>query len=160
MVSRVSVSWTNYNIWFAIITPSSVCFNERLSAGHLCCSVTIYQELPRISSVFLLPPNVRRWSCNSQICPQCPHHTSWPHVSTDVSTHTVQWHVVISDTGAPAAAEAGITMAGCRSPVICYLLSANALYSIYNLHNSINTTSHHTSLGGPGHRVLDLSPTS
>ena len=31
----------------------------------------------------------------------------------------------------------------------CHLLSANALYSIYNLHNSINTTSHHTSLGGP-----------
>ena len=31
----------------------------------------------------------------------------------------------------------------------CHLLSANALYSIYNLHNSINTASHHTSLGGP-----------
>ena len=31
----------------------------------------------------------------------------------------------------------------------CHLLSANALYSIYNLHNSINTTSHDTSLGGP-----------
>ena len=59
MLSRVSVSWTNYNIWFVIITPSSVCFNERLSAGHLCYSVTIYQELPRISAVFLLPPHVR-----------------------------------------------------------------------------------------------------
>ena len=70
------------------------------------------------------------------------------HTTPHVSTHTVQWHVVISDTGAPAAAEAGITMAGCRSPVICYLLSATALYSIYNLHNSINTTSHDTSLGG------------
>ena len=59
--------------------------------------------------------------------------------------------MVISDNAAaPAAAEARITMAGCCSPVICYLqMRSIEIYSIYNLHNSINTASHHTSLGGP-----------
>ena len=55
-------------------------------------------------------------------------HTT-PHVSTDVSTHTVQWHVVISDTGAPAAAEARVTMAAAAllSSVICNC-------ALFNLH--------------------------
>ena len=138
-MSIVSVSWTNYNIWFAIISPSSVCFNERLSAGHLCYSVTIYQELPRISSVFLLPTHVRCRSCNSQICPHYTPHLMTSCVRLCVYTGTVQWHVVISDNAAPAAAEARVTMAGCCSPVICYLQMRSIQFTIY----TTASTPHH-----------------
>lgn len=57
---------------------------------------------------------------------------STPHLMTScVYTGTVQWHVVISDTAAPAAAEARVTMAGCCSPVICYLQMRSIQFTIY-----------------------------